>query len=192
MSQLHALGQAGGAGGIDQQRGIARLDRQQRILAFTAGDPEFEFAVIRAARIEHHRPEVAGAVLPGAAQQGLEFTVDEHQCALSIIDDLPQLRRGEPPVERHDRRGSLVHTEQQLEVARGVLAEEADMLARLHSAGNQGAGDPAGALVELRPAQLAQTVDQCGPVRRDTPVVAGNVRQAVDVVVQPHGAGLPV
>ena len=80
---------------------------------------------------------------------GDELRPDEQHLRFAVVDDVRELARREPPVDRRHHRARLRGAEQQLEIEIRVLAEMRDAIARAHAERDQALRDLAGARVEL-------------------------------------------
>ena len=94
-----------------------------------------------------------------------------------VGEDRRQLRRREPPVERHEHRADLAAGEQQLEHLGRRAAEVGDARAGAHAAREQRLREPVRALVELRVRELALAVAQRHRARGAPPRSGGRRRR---------------
>ena len=122
---------------------------------------------VRCAGRDAHAHEVAlhaGGRLVGERD---ELPVAHERAGLGVVEDVAQLRRGEPPVDRHRDRAEMVGGEDRLQELGAVVRQQADDVARTHATRLQPGRERTGAPGHLAVGDRLAAVDRQrrGPAR---------------------------
>ena len=178
--QLDALGRAGGARGVQDERGLIRCRHLTWVISGRVVPPgEIVEVGDQGVAVEAQGADVGD-------QRGGRRVGDDH-AGLGVSEDRQHLARGQPVVDRREDRPALGRAVHDLGELGPAGADVGDAVAGAHILALQGAGDLAGSLVEFgeggRPACLGQ---RDSPGRHGGPLpddVGQRVhRRAVDVV----------
>ena len=130
VGEHHALRAAGGARGVHQPvhvvagrghaaQGCSTVDRRSASARPALGRR----------RRDAHAVEVAFHVRRRVVREIDERLVAHQRARFRVVEDVPQLRRGEPPVDRHRDRAEVVGGEDRLEELGAVVREQPDDVA---------------------------------------------------------------
>ena len=160
MGERHALGHAGGAGGVEDLRHIAGFGHDG--LEVPRIEERLEIGT------EFHRRQAIGRPLPAGI-------VHEQQLRAAVAQHMLHGLVREAPIDRHRDEARAHGAEIDGEPVGAVGGEDGDALAALEPPPQQRAGDGAGALVEPAVRALGRTfpvgrVDDRGQVRVLVPV----------------------
>lgn len=135
--ELDALRGSGGAGGVQDQRGLVRADHHAGIVG--------RVRVAPGEIVEVGDQGVAG----GVGSQGRGGRVDHQDAGLGVGQDGQDLGRGQAVVDGGEDRSALGRAVEDFGELRAAGADEGDAVAGGHSLALQGLGDLAGAAVEV-------------------------------------------
>jgi hypothetical protein len=140
LGELDALGQAGGAGGVELDDIVIGPAHAAGVFGGVGGDPAAE---VRPARMAGLELDDDGGLrkLRQQALDGLGIVGAHHQeAAAGVVEDEGDLRRGEPPVDRGEAGAGLQAAHPQDEEIVIALGQLAHPLAGADAGGDQGLG----------------------------------------------------
>ena len=140
LGQLDALGQSGGAGGIELDDVVVRLGCAPGIRGGMSADPVPETRPGRVARLELD----SGGDVRKIRGQGLDhpgiIRANHHQATAGVLQDEGDLGRRQAPVDRGQAGARLQAAEPEHEEIRVAPREGSDPIPRLDAGGDQGVG----------------------------------------------------
>ncbi|MET3364298.1 hypothetical protein ABIF60_005693 [Bradyrhizobium japonicum] len=149
MAQHRTLRLARGAGRVELDRDVFRVDRHPGIVAALRIPPRRKVLPFRRAAFGGDNRAHARQLIPDLADLRDELRPDEQHRGFAIFDDEGDLGPREPPVHRRRHHAGLHRAHQQLKIEVAVLAEIGDAVTLLHAHRNQRVGDLVGPRVEF-------------------------------------------
>ncbi|HMJ98808.1 MAG TPA: hypothetical protein VK552_05805, partial [Reyranella sp.] len=140
VGELGALGQAGGAAGVELDGGVAGPDGQMRIGGGLPVAPFGEGRPGAVAAAEGHDLAHRLQLIADLLDHGKVFFAHEQNFGLGIVQDVQHFRRGETPIDRDHHRVGLGSAEQQLEENIAALVEMGHARLRRDAFGDQPVG----------------------------------------------------
>ena len=149
---------AGGARGVAQRARRALVERRPVELGGVAGDEglvggQRALHRVRHRRVARHHHDAldAGDLALEHLQQRQQRRVDEQQPVRRVVDDVLELLREQPRVDRVHHGADARHRVVELEVAVVVPGQRGDAVARLHARGHERVGELPRAAEHLAP-----------------------------------------
>ena len=171
--QLDALGHAGGAGGVQDERGLIRCRHLTRVISGRVVPPgEIVEVGDQAVAVEAEGADVG--------DQGGGRRVGDDHARFGVGEDGQHLARGQPVVDRGEDRPALGGTVHDLGELGPAGADVGDAVAGAHILALQGAGDLAGSLVEFGERGHPPRLGQRDPLRGDGRPLPDDVGQRVN------------
>jgi len=157
------LGRAGGARGVHEQGevvaggllpGVGRSLREQQLLVAQLARRRIARCRVAWRRVAdgQHRARTGDGT---GREAGQDLPGSDQDLRLRVVEYCPQLRPGQPEVERGHDRAELGRGEHGLPELGGVLVQIGDPVTAGDTEPGQGPSEPAGALIELCEGDLA-------------------------------------
>jgi hypothetical protein len=164
VGEQRALGTAGGAGGVEQQRGIVEADDGR----------------LAQARARRDRALVVGPDLQPRAAEGRHGVRAGHEeRGARVVEHEADLGAGQAVVERHRDRAEAPHREERLQHLDAVDAQLRDAVAGTDTRRGQGTREPVDALRQLTVGHRAAWADERRTVGGDPGPAGGPAAEAV-------------
>ncbi len=164
VGEQRALGEAGGARGVELHEAVVRRDLVRARLRRLGGQPGLVF-VVGSADADH--PLDARQLVAQLRDRRRELRADEEDARLRVVDDVRDLRRREPEVDHRVGGAHQCAGQRQLDAGRMVEVEHRDAVAGLQARGTLGRRIAPHPLGELRPAAVDAVEadrDRIGPL----------------------------
>ena len=159
VRELHTLRSRGRAARVVDRRGVVLVGVGPRLGLGTVA------VQLRVGLRADHEP-VLGV---DAAQRVVELGIDEQHRRARVLDDVRDLLRVEPEVDRHEHAAAPAHAEERREQARRVVRHDRDALTAPDAERVEPGGLRAGAAARSRATSACPTTRRAGRARRRQP-----------------------